>query len=109
MEKYGVEAEIAVTFVLDKAMDLTFHCNSDPNKTRMAVKLMMEEVAKRHEETTMRAISSAFTFVILTNCRLAGGLISRKTDHNKTRQTLSFVWGAGGRVFESLRSDHFHE
>ena len=31
MEKYGVEAEIAVTFVLDKAMDLTFHCNSEVN------------------------------------------------------------------------------
>ena len=49
MEKDGLDPQMAVALMLDKAIDLTFHCNSDPANSREAVKIMTEEIAQRYE------------------------------------------------------------
>ena len=49
MEKDGVDAQMAVALMLDKAIDLTFHASGNGTKARTAIKLMTEEVAERYE------------------------------------------------------------
>jgi len=48
MEGDELKPQLAVALLLDKAIDLTFHCNT-PANAREAVKMMTEEVAERYE------------------------------------------------------------
>ena len=46
MERDGLDSELAMTLLLDKAIDLTFHVTGGESKARKAIELMTAEKAE---------------------------------------------------------------